>query len=79
MDCGYLLESPRSNDNPQSMFRAEMWKKYQFFIWNFLIFGGEIFYILEYACFCNEFQNSGNAFFFFNYDFIKGCLSQFIS
>ena len=51
MDCGYSLEPPRrrggSNEYLQSMFKTEIWKKYQFFIWIFLIFGGNIFYILE--------------------------------
>ena len=50
IDCGYLLEPPRrggSNKYPQSMFWAEMWKISQFFIWKFLVFGGEIFYTFE--------------------------------
>ena len=48
IDCGYSLEPPRrggSNEYQQSMFWAEMWKKYQFFIWKFSVFGGEFFYI----------------------------------
>ena len=47
IDCGYSLEPPRwggSNEYPQSMFWAEIWKKYQIFHlkmfriwrWNFL-------------------------------------------
>ena len=35
IDCGYSLEPPRrggSNEYPQSMFRAEIWKKYLSFI-----------------------------------------------
>ena len=51
IDCGYSLEPPRwggSNEYPQSMFWAELWKKYQFFfIWKFSVFGGDIFYIFE--------------------------------
>ena len=39
IDCGCSLEPPRrggSNEYPQSMFWAEIWKKYQcFFIWKF--------------------------------------------
>ena len=45
IDCGYSLESPRrggSNEYPQSMFWAEMWKISEFFIWTFSFFGGEI-------------------------------------
>ena len=46
--CGYSLEPPRrggSNEYPQSMFWAGIWKK--FIIWKFSVFGGEIFYIFE--------------------------------
>ena len=38
IDCGYSLESPRqggSNEYPQSMFWAEIWKISEFFIWKF--------------------------------------------
>ena len=38
MDCGYSLEPPRrgsSNEYPQSMFWAEIWKISQFFNWKF--------------------------------------------
>ena len=44
IDCGYSLEPPRrggSNEYPQSMFWAEIWKKYQFF------FLSEKFQLLE--------------------------------
>ena len=37
IDCGYSLEPPQrggSNDYPQSMFLAEIWKISEFFIWN---------------------------------------------
>ena len=37
-DCGYSLEPPRrcgSNEYPQSMFWAEIWKISDFFIWKF--------------------------------------------
>ena len=57
IDLGYSLEPPRqggSNEFPQSMFWAEIWKISDFFIWNFSVFGGESFYIFEYACFRNE-------------------------
>ena len=40
-DCGYSLEPPRrggSNEYPQSMFWAEIWKISEVFIWNFLVF-----------------------------------------
>ena len=50
IDCGYLLEPPRqggSNEYPQSVFWAEIWKIEEFFIWKFSVFGGEIFYIFE--------------------------------
>ena len=38
IDCGYSLEPPRqgrSNEYPQSMFWAEMWKILEIFIWFF--------------------------------------------
>ena len=49
IDCGYSLEPPRrggSNEYPQSIVWGEI-RKYQFFIWKFSVFGGEIFYIFE--------------------------------
>ena len=49
-DCWYWLEPPRrggSNEYPQSMFWAEIWKISEFFIWKFSVFGGEIFNIFE--------------------------------
>ena len=49
IDCGYMLEPPHqgsSNEYPQSMFWAEIWK-ISFFIWKFSVFGGENFYIFE--------------------------------
>ena len=51
IDCGYSLEPPRrggSNEYPQSMFWAEIWKISEFFLSeNVQFFGGEIFYIFE--------------------------------
>ena len=50
IDCGYSLKPPRwggSNEYPQSMFWAEIWKLSEFFIWKFSVFGDEIFYIFE--------------------------------
>ena len=51
IDCWYSLELPRwggSNENPQSMIWAEIWKKIRvFFIWIFSVFGGKFFYIFE--------------------------------
>ena len=50
IDCGYLLEPPRrggSNEYPQSMFWAEIWKISEFFTWIFSVFWGEIFFIFE--------------------------------
>ena len=50
IDCGYSFEPPHrggSNEYPQSMFWAEMWKISEFFIWKISVFGGEIFYIFE--------------------------------
>ena len=50
MDCGYSLEPPRrggSNEYPQSMFWAEIWKISEFLSENFLFFGGKIFNIFE--------------------------------
>ena len=56
MDCRYSLEPPRrggSNEYPQSMFWAEIWKISAVLSDNFWIFEGEIFYIFEQACFRN--------------------------
>ena len=50
IDCGYSLEPPRrggSNEYPQPMFWAEIWKISEFFIWKFSVFGVEIFYMFE--------------------------------
>ena len=50
IDCWYSLEPPRwggSNEYPQSMFWAEIWKISDFFIWKFSSFGGKIFSIFE--------------------------------
>ena len=50
IDCGYSLEPPRwggSNEYPQSMFWAEIWKISEFFVWKFSFFGGKIFSIFE--------------------------------
>ena len=50
IDCGYSLEPPRrggSNEYPQSMFWAEIWKISELFIWKFSVFGSEIFNIFE--------------------------------
>ena len=41
IDCGYSLELPRrggSNEYPQSMFWAEIWKHLEFFIWKLWFF-----------------------------------------
>ena len=41
IDFGYSLEPPRrggSNEYPQSMFWAEIWKILEFFIWKFASF-----------------------------------------
>ena len=50
IDYGYSLEPPRpvgSNEYPQSMFWAEIWKNTRIFIWKLLDFDGEIFNIFE--------------------------------
>ena len=50
IDCGYSLEPPRrggSNEYPQSMFWAEIWKISEFFIWKFSFLGGKILNIFE--------------------------------
>ena len=50
IDCGYSLEPPQwggSNEYPQSMFWADIWKISEIFIWKFSVFGGEIFYIFK--------------------------------
>ena len=46
IDCGYSLEPPRrggSNEYPQSMFWAEIWKISEFLSENFHFYGGKIF------------------------------------
>ena len=46
IDCGYSLEPPRrggSNEYPQSMFWAEIWKISEFFMRKLPFFGGKIF------------------------------------
>ena len=46
----YSLELPRwggSNEYPQSIFWADIWKISEFFIWKLSVFGGEIFYVFE--------------------------------
>ena len=50
IDCGYSSEPPRrggSNEYPQSMFWAEIWKISEFLSENFHFFGGKIFNIFE--------------------------------
>ena len=50
IDCGYSLEPPRrggSNEYPQSMFWAEIWKISEFLPENFHFFGDKIFNIFE--------------------------------
>ena len=50
IDCGYTLELPRrggSNEYPQSMFWADIWKISESFIWKFSFFGGKIFSVFE--------------------------------
>ena len=50
IDCGYSLEPPcrgGSNEYPQSMFWAEIWKISEFFIWKVSFFDGKIFNIFE--------------------------------
>ena len=54
IDCGYSLKAPRqggSNEYPQSMFWAEIWKISECFIRKFSFFGCKIFNIFEQACF----------------------------
>ena len=50
-DSGCSLEPPRwggSNEYPQSIFSAELWKLSKFLIWFFFsVFGGELFCIFE--------------------------------
>ena len=50
IDCGYSLEPPHqggSNEYPQSMFWAEIWKISEFFIWKFSFSGGKLFSIFK--------------------------------
>ena len=49
-DCGFSLEPPRrggSNEYPQSIFWAEIWKISDFYLKIFISFGGNIFNIFE--------------------------------
>ena len=43
----WVLVRTGSNEYPQSMFWAEIWKISEIFIWKFSVFGSEIFYIFE--------------------------------
>ena len=60
--CGYSLEPPRlggSNEYPQSMFWAELWKILVFFVWKKIIFFGgtcKIFSIFQQTCFRNAYM-----------------------
>ena len=50
IDCGYPLEPPRrggSNEYPQSVFWADIWKISEFFIWKFFIF---LVFKFQYIC-----------------------------
>ena len=54
IDCEYSLEPPRrggSNEYPQSMFWAEIWKILEFLPENFQCFGGENFKIFKIGVF----------------------------
>ena len=57
IDCGYSLEPPRrggSNEYPQSMLWAEIWKLSEFFYLKiFMFFGGKIFRIFKQTYFHN--------------------------
>ena len=53
IDCGYSLEPPRrggSNEYPQSMFWAEIWKLSVFFIWKF-----PFFLVLKFSVYLNRY------------------------
>ena len=43
----HMLEDTFSNEYPQSMYWAEIWKNSRIFIWKLSVFGGEIFSIFE--------------------------------
>ena len=50
IDSGYSLEPPRlggSNEYPQPMFLAEIWRLPEFFTWKFSVFGGKILNTFE--------------------------------
>ena len=50
IDCGHPLEPPHqggSNEFPETMFWAEIWKISEFFIWKISFFCGKIFSIFE--------------------------------
>ena len=52
IDCGYSLEPPRrggSNEYPQSMFWAEIWKISKFFIWKF-----SFFWVVKFSIYLNR-------------------------
>ena len=52
IDCGYSLEPPRrggSNENPQSMFWAEIWK-----ISEFLLSGNFQFLVIKFSIYLNR-------------------------
>ena len=65
IDCGYSLEPPRrggSNEYPQSMFWAEIWKYIRIFYLKTFSFWWWIFCIFEWACFRNVLEKK--VFFF---------------
>ena len=52
IDCGYSLEPPLrggSNEYPQSMFWAEIWKIFEFFVWKFSIFS-----VINFSVYLNK-------------------------
>ena len=61
----------RSNEYPQSMFWAEIWKISELFIWKFSVSESEIFYIFEQACFRN-----GTIIFLISLFFVKLTIPQ---
>ena len=60
IDCGYSLEPPHrggSNEYPQSMFWAEIWKISHIFIWKFSVFDVEFSIYLNRRVFVMDLEN----------------------
>ena len=64
IDCGYSLEPPRrggSNEYPQSMFWAEIWKISEFFSWKVSVLEVKFYIYLNRRVFVMGLRNIGHC------------------